>query len=329
MMKTKRTLIALVLCTVLLTMVGCAAKSSTQDNAVYAAPASGTYEMAADEAGKATFSTEAATTTTQQSGEPTGDFDVQKIVYTADMTVTVDDPSAALRELLEKTKSLGGYVSGSYSTTDDEGTNYAYTTLKVPADQLDALVSAANALGKVNDYRLSSDDISQTYYDVQARLKNAKAEELQLLDVLAKCETVEDILAVRQSLTSVRADIESYTAQIKLWDNLVSYATLNITINRTPKTAVEGENELIQLWKASDVWSRMTRGFQNSIRFVVNAIGAIGIFLAVALIPAGVLFLLIGLPIIAHKKNKRKKAAALKAQQPASAEPDDTVKKNE
>ena len=127
----------------------------------------------------------------------------------------------------------------------------------------------------------------------------------------------------------MRADIESYTAQINLWDNLVSYATLNITINRTPKTAVEGENDLIQLWKASDVWSRMTRGFQNSIRFVVNAIGAIGIFLAVAVIPAGVLFLLIGLPIIAHKKNKRKKAAALKAQQPASAEPDDTVKKNE
>ncbi|MDD4312121.1 MAG: DUF4349 domain-containing protein [Eubacteriales bacterium] len=328
MMKTKRTLIALVLCTVLLTAIGCAAKSSTQENAAYAAPASGTYDMAADEAGKATFSSESATTA-QQTGEPTGDFDVRKIVYTADMTVTVDDPASALNALLEKTKSLGGYVSGSYSTTDEEGTNYAYTTLKVPADQLEALVTAANALGKVNDYRLSSDDISQTYYDVQARLKNAKAEEEQLLDILAKCETVEDILAVRQSLSSVRADIESYTAQINLWDNLVSYATLDITINRTPKTAVEGENELIQLWRASDVWSRMTRGFQNSIRFVVNAIGAVGIFLAVAVIPAGVLFLLIGLPIITHKKNKRKKAAALKAQQPASAEPDDTVKKNE
>lgn len=333
-MKTKRTLIALVLCTVLLTTIGCAARNSTQESISYAEPASGTYDMAADEASKATFSSEAAysgeaTTTEQQTGSQPGDFDVRKIVYNADMTVTVDDPAAALNVLLEKTKSLGGYVSGSYSTTDDEGTNYAYTTLKVPADQLEALVTAANALGKVNDYRLSSDDISQSYYDMQARLKNAKAEEQQLLEILAKCETVEDILAVRQSLTSVRADIESYTAQINLWDNLVSYATLNITINRTPKTAVEGENDLIQLWKASDVWSRMTRGFQNSIRFVVNAIGAIGIFLAVAVIPAGVLFLLIGLPIIAHKKNKRKKAAALKAQQPASAEPDDTVKKNE
>ncbi len=164
------------------------------------------------------------------------------------------------------------------------------------------------------------------YYDIQARLDNAKAEEQQLLEILAKCETVEDILAVRQSLSSVRADIESYTAQINLWDNLVAYATLSVNINRTPMTAVEGEKDLIQLWKGSDVWDKMSRGFINSWRFVVNALGAIGIFLAVAAIPAGVLFLLIGLPIIIHKKNKRKKAAALKAQQAASSEPDDTVK---
>jgi hypothetical protein len=329
MMKTKRTLIALVLCAALLFSIGCAARSATQEStADYAKSASGTYDMAAPQAEMAATSNEAAAPESQ-TGEQTGDFDVRKIVYNADMTVAVDDPAAALNALLEKAKSLGGYVSGSYSTTDEKGTNYAYTTLKVPADQLEALVSAANALGKVNDYRLSSDDISFSYYDIQARLENAKAEEQSLLQILAKCETVEDILAVRQSLTSVRADIESYTAQMNLWDNLVSYATLNVTINRTPKTAVEGENELIQIWKASDVWNKMARGFQNSARFVVNAIGAIGIFLAVAIIPAGVLFLIIGLPIIAHKKKKHKKAAALIAQQAASAEVDDTVKKNE
>ena len=331
-MKIKRTLIALVLCTVLLTSIGCAAKNSTQESAPYAAPAGGTYDMAAPQAEKAAssaISANDASTTTQQGGEPTGDFDVRKIVYNADMTVAADDPAAALNVLVEKAKSLGGYVSGSYSTTDELGTNYAYSTLKVPADQLEALVSAANALGKVNDYRLSSDDISQSYYDIQARLTSAKAEEQQLLEVLAKCQTVEDILAVRQSLSSVRADIESYTGQIKLWDNLVAYATLNVTINRTPKTAVEGENKLITMWKASDVWNKMNRGFQNSARFVVNAIGAIGIFLAVAVIPASLLFLAIGVPIIVHRKKKHKKAEALKAQQLVSAEPDNTVKKNE
>ena len=330
-MKKRRALIALVVCAVLLFTLGCAARSEAPAM-VEDSQASGAYDAGAPQKEAAMapeMAADSAASTTQATGEPTGDFDVRKIVYTADMSVTADDPAASMATLMDKAKSLGGYVSGSYATTDEAGTTYTTATIKVPADQLEALVTAANALGKVDDYRLSSDDISLSYYDMQARLDNAKSEEKQLLEILAKCETVEDILAVRQSLTAVRADIESYTAQMNLWDNLVAYATLNITINRTPKTAVEGEKELIQIWKASDVWGRMSRGFQNSARFVVNALGAIGIFLAVAAIPAGVLFLAIGVPIIVHRKNKRKKAAQVKALEAQSAEPDNTVKKNE
>lgn len=327
----KRAIVALILCVALLFTVGCAARSA--DNAVAYAPepaSAGASEAAPQMASEESFAvsdTAAGGDATQT--KPTGDFDVRKIVYTADMTLTADDPEQALANLVAKAEELGGYVSGSYTTTDDLGAYYATATIKVPADQLDLLVSAAEAMGKVDDYRLSSDDISLSYYDMQARLDNAKAEEQQLLEILAQCKTIEEILAVRESLTSVRADIESYTAQMNLWDNLVSYATLNATINRTPKTAVAGEKELIAVWKASDTWGRMSRGFQNSARFMVNAIGAIGIFLAVAIIPAGILFLAIGLPIILHKKNKRKKAALQQTQQAAQAEPDNTTKLNE
>ncbi len=332
---TRRTALALVLCAVLLFSFGCAARATESEAAYAPLPADVSYEEAAPQAASSdTFAVSkdasgANTTQNTTQDAPTGDFDVRKIVYNADMTVTADSPDQALATLAAKAQELGGYVSGSYTTTDDEGAYYCTATLKVPADQLEALVTAAKATGKVNDYRLSSDDISLSYYDMQARLDNAKAEEQQLLEILAQCKTIEEILAVRQSLTQVRADIESYTGQMKLWDNLVAYATLNLAINRTPKTAVAGEKELIQLWKASDTWNRMSRGFQNSARFVVNAIGAIGIFLAVAIIPAGILFLAIGLPIILRKKNKRKKAALLKQQQAAQAEPDNTTKQNE
>ena len=121
-MKIKRTLIALVLCTVLLTSIGCAASPARSD-AVYAEPASGTYDMAApqeEKAASSAISANDASSATQQSEQPTGDFDVRKIVYNADMTVTVDDPAAALSVLVEKAKTLGGYVSGSYSTTAPE-----------------------------------------------------------------------------------------------------------------------------------------------------------------------------------------------------------------
>lgn len=328
-MKKKRAWIALVICMVMLSTLGCAAASSsdtsTSYDVSYSAPTA--MEEAAYD-GYAMSDSETSAVTTSQTNT-TADFDVRKIVYNANMTITADDPEKTLSDLIAKTEELGGYVSDSYTTTDDDGAYLSTATLKVPADQLEALVTAAEAAGKVEDYRLSSDDISLSYYDMQARLDNAKAEEQQLLEILAQCETVEEILAVRESLTSVRSDIESYTAQMNLWDNLVSYATLYVTINRTPKTVVEGEKDLIQIWKASDVWNKMARGFNNSARFIVNALGAIGIFLAVAIIPAGVLFLAIGLPIILHKKKKRKKIEELKRAAQAAPQPEETTKLNE
>lgn len=327
-MKKKRAWIAMIICAVMLSTLGCASAKSEDTSTSYDVAYTESVAMEEAEYDGYAMSDEASTVTTSETNTA-GDFDVRKIVYTADMTITADDPEKTLNDLIAKTEELGGYLSDSYTTTDDDGAYLSTATLKVPADQLEVLVTAAEAAGKVEDYRLSSDDISLSYYDMQARLENAEAEEKQLLEILAQCETVEEILAVRESLTSVRADIESYTAQMNLWDNLVSYATLDVTINRTPKTVVEGEKELIQIWKASDVWDKMARGFNNSARFIVNAIGAIGIFLAVAIIPAGILFLAIGLPIILHKKKKRKRMEELKRAEQLAPEPDDTTKLNE
>ncbi len=236
------------------------------------------------------------------------DRDLRKIIYNASMDITADDPAAAMRAIVDKAAALGGYVANSSTSNDDDGTSHVYLTIKIPFDKLDALVAQAEGTGRVDDYRLSSDDISLDYYDVEARLKNAKAEEAQLLAILEQCTSVEEILEVRESLTSVRGDIESYQAQINLWDHLVAYTTLDIRIDRTPKTQESAEGELLSIWKASDVWKDMQRGFQNSARFMINAISAIGIVLAVAIIPCGILFLCIGLPIILHKRKKKRLA---------------------
>lgn len=287
------------------------------------------YEYAVTEG--AVYDTESGAGNSASAPKP-GDVDVRKIIYNANMSITADNPEAALTALCDKAVALGGYVSSSYTTNDDFGARYANATLKVPSGALDALVNAAGAQGRVDDYNLSSSDISQSYYDIKARLDSAKAEEQALLSILTDCETVEDVLAVRESLLRVRTDIESYQGQINLWDNLVAYATLDLSINRTARPAVAEKNELIELWKASDVWENMRDGFINSARFVVNAIGAIGIFIAIAIIPCGILFLAVGLPIILHKKKKKRLAEEAKLKEETTGKPeesDKTVQKNE
>ncbi len=319
---------AFALCSVLL-LSACAAKSESvaYDTAAYESDMSYGNSFAAGEAPKAQ---EMSTTSDSAQQSTQADSTVRKIVYTADMRVTADAPETALAELTAKTEALGGYVAASYTTTDEDGAYRCTATLKVPADSLEELINAAEATGKVDDYRLSSDDISGNYYDIKARLGNAQAEEKQLVELLERCDTIEDVLAVRQSLTSVRADIESYSATMQLYDNLVDYATLELTINRTPKQAVEQQKELITIWKASDVGKRMWDGLQNSARFMVNAVAAVGIFIAIAIIPAGILFLCIGLPIIiSKKKKKQRKTAAALAEAEKQEDVEETPRLNE
>lgn len=300
----KRRFILIALLCALLLLSGCASSKSQSAVEYDVAPAANDSAEYAAEYGM----NAAAATGASAAQEPT-DAGVRKIVYTADMGLTADDPAAALSVVTEKAVSLGGYVAASYTRNDDYGAYRCTATLKVPAASLDALVHAAEEAGEVDSYQLSSDDISLSYYDIQARLSNAQAEEKQLLELLKSCETVEDMLAVREQLTSVRSDVESYQAQINLWDNLVDYATLELSVVRTEKTPVAGETTLIEIWKASDVMKKIGNGFVNSVRFTVNAIGAIGIFLAYALIPGAVLFACIGLPILAKRKKKKRLAA--------------------
>ena len=98
------------------------------------------------------------------------DSAVRKIIYNADMSATADDPASVRDLLIAKAEEFGGYVSSSNSTASDDEVSSVKLQLKVPANHLEELVEMANGLAKVKSYHLYSDDISQRYYDIQARL---------------------------------------------------------------------------------------------------------------------------------------------------------------
>lgn len=231
----------------------------------------------------------------------------KKIIYTAYLRLRADVPAETAAAANEACAALGGYMSASYITTFDDGEGYASATLKVPADRLETLLDQIAALGTQEERNLFSDDVTQSYYDIQARLNTAKTEEKTLLALLSDCETVEEVLLVREQLASVRAQIESYQTSIDLWDHQVAYATVELTVEETEKTAVAGESSTVELWKASDVGRRIVNGFDNSWRFLVNAVSAVGIALSYLLLPCAV-FGAIVYGIVKLIKNARRAA---------------------
>jgi negative regulator of sigma E activity len=134
----------------------------------------------------------------------------------------------------------GGYV-GDLSVNDTTGNGRSLTaTLRVPADQLDAMLTELKTMGRVDSESQSGQDVTSQYVDLQARLSNARNTEARLTDLLRnRTGKLSDVLQVERELDRVRGEIEQMEAERKNMAKQVSFATLNATITEEYKAQLQ------------------------------------------------------------------------------------------
>ncbi|MFN2230505.1 MAG: DUF4349 domain-containing protein, partial [Anaerolineae bacterium] len=128
---------------------------------------------------------------------------------------------------------MGGFVSESNVWREDtfrRGT----ITVRVPAGQLEDALAQFRALAlDVESENVDSQDVTEEYVDLGARLRNEQRTETELLELLAsRSETgkTEDILEVHRELSNVRAQIEQISGRMRYLENLSAMATVRITV---------------------------------------------------------------------------------------------------
>ena len=77
-------------------------------------------------------------------------------------------------------------------------------------------------------------DVTEQYTDLEAQLRNAKAQEEVYLEILKQAKTVEDILLVQDRLGNIRAVIEGLEGRIKYLENATSYSTITVSLQEEP-----------------------------------------------------------------------------------------------
>ena len=107
---------------------------------------------------------------------------------------------------------------------------------------------------------------------------------------------------IESRLTEVREELERVKSQLRVYDNLVSYSTVNLSIREVREyTVVEPEPET--------VWERIGKGFVKSAKGLWNAITEVFVFLVVALPYFAFMALLAGVIILLSKLGRKKKKA--------------------
>lgn len=273
----KRILICL-LSFMMLFFAGCSSKKSTSaanpttrdmysDSVKSAAPGS---ESVNNSESAGSSNTTATMTDSKVSTTPLDDS--RKVIYNADSSIDVKDMNKAYNSIVNKMEVFGGYIANSSITED-----CSRITVRIPANKFNDFLTFLNTIGEKRSISTSSDDITEQYTDTQSKIKNLKAQEEQLLLIMKKANTVEDILKVQDELSKVRGDIETLQGQVNMWDKLLAMSTVSITLNKIQDIGGKPVKPTHITW--AEIGRGISSGFNATLNFIVRLLGGILIVL--------------------------------------------------
>src|SRR6476619_1794873 len=183
------------------------------------------------------------------------------VIKTARLSLEVgrDGFADAAERATEIAGQEGGYVESSSSQGSD--VRSGRLTLRIPVDRFEDALSAVSKLGEIRLRSVSGKDVTSRFVDLEARLRNARAQEQVLLGILHQATTVSGTLQVQRTLSGVQLQIEELTGQQRALQNRADMGTIVLELfergNPTPEAVVAG----ISNPKLAEAWSRAKATF--------------------------------------------------------------------
>jgi hypothetical protein len=162
----------------------------------------------------------------------------RRVVRTADLSLEADAPDSVSAKAGALVAARDGFVVSSDTSNyaESDGTEHVNVTLvlRVPEPAFDATLAGLRGLGtRVASEKVSGQDVTEEYVDLEARLKAQRAIEDQYLAVLKDAHSIPDVLAVEQKLGEVRTEIERAEGRRRYLENQSSLATVTVHVART------------------------------------------------------------------------------------------------
>lgn len=235
----------------------------------------------------------------------------RKIIRNASLTLEVASPSDVQPKIVSIAEAHQGFVVTSEATqrTADDRTKPEITVnliVRVPASQFNQVLEEVRAVGTRRlQEKVTGQDVTEEFMDLEARIKNQKALELQFLEIMKRAGKVEDALSVQTQLAGVRTEIEKLEGRRRFLENQASLSTINITLQ--PPT---------QIVNATGFWYSVRTAFSDGvdvaaeiILFLIRVIIALTPILVLVVLPLALLAKL-GIRMVRRRRGSLAPAAA-------------------
>ncbi len=207
----------------------------------------------------------------------------RKIIVTHEISVEVQDFAKSYEAVSRMAEQAGGYNTEANQFREHDGARRGKVAMRVPPQRVGGLLDAVRRLGTVVSEGSKGEDVTEQYYDLETRLRNAKAAEKRLVELLgARTGKLADVLEVERELTRVRGDVESMEARKRNMELLTAMTTIVVELSE-PHRAVPAARRIWEPVRTAlgDGLAILALSLRYAILVVIGAIPWLAILAAI------------------------------------------------
>lgn len=189
----------------------------------------------------------------------------QKIIKTGDIRFETNDLEETYSKMTTAVKKHNAIVQNDIEGKD-YGSVFRKIIVRVPSKNFDLFLSdISKGVAYFDNKEISSQDVTEEYIDIDARLKAKKVLESRYLELLKKANKVTEMLEIEKQLSAIREEIEAKEGQLRYMQSQISMSTITIEFYKT--VANEGGATISY---GSKIWNAIKSGFNGISSFFIG-----------------------------------------------------------
>jgi len=186
------------------------------------------------------------------------------------ISLEVRNISDAIEEIRALVNQHNARVSSSES--GDSYNKYANISILVPKESFHELIQAIQKIGtKVTNENINSNDVTEEYVDVEAKLNVMGQTENRFIALLSETSTVQEVMSIEKELMRLRGEIDSLEGRMKYLRKTTNNSVLNV--HMTEEVPITGSG-----WSFFSSFDNSVRGLVSFSKHIANFLISLMVF---------------------------------------------------
>jgi hypothetical protein len=199
-----------------------------------------------------------------------------------DGQVSLEVDRDGLQDATRDAISIAGRFGGFVLSTSSQDSRHSSSTVvvRVPAQRFEAALAALEGLGKVKTESISGQDVSQEFIDLEARLRNLRAQETVMLRLMDDSTTISESIRVQSELQGITLEIERLTGRLRYLRDLTDMGTISVSMTEIGAPAAKpATGVLAKAWRQA---AEIALSVVAAVIVGAGALAPVGVILAIA-----------------------------------------------